>query len=62
MSTNDARKRAFDGGEYNAYWTRSPAYSSNGWLNYICRVDEYGAVQQITNATTSLGVLIEISF
>ena len=62
MSTNDARKRAFDGGEYNAYWTRSPAYSSNGWLNYICRVDENGAVQQITNATTSLGVLIEISF
>ena len=62
MSTNDARKRAFDGGEYNAYWTRSPAYSSNGWLNYICRVDENGSVQQITNATTSLGVLIEISF
>ena len=62
MSTNDARKRAFNGGEYNDYWTRSPAYSSNGWLNYICRVDEYGAVQQITNATTSLGVLIEISF
>ena len=62
MSTNDARKRAFDNGEYNAYWTRSPAYNSNGWLNYICRVDENGAVQQITNATTSLGVLIEISF
>ena len=62
MSTNDARKRAFDGGEYNAYWTRSPAYSSNGWLNYICRVDEDGSVQQITNASTSLGVLIEISF
>ena len=62
MSTNDARKRAFDGGEYNAYWTRSPAYNSNGWLNYICRVDASGTVQQITNATTSLGVLIEISF
>ena len=62
MSTNDARKRAFDGGEYDAYWTRSPAYSSNGWLNYICRVDANGMVQQITNATTSLGVLIEISF
>ena len=62
MSTNDARRRALNGREYNAYWTRSPAYSSNGWLNYICRVDENGAVQQITNATTSLGVLIEISF
>ena len=62
MSTNSARKRAFDGGGYNAYWTRSPAYSSNGWLNYVCRVDENGAVQQITNASTSLGVLIEISF
>ena len=59
MSTNDSRKRAFDGGDYNAYWLRSP---NIGYANYIWRVDESGQTQGITNATTSLGVLIEISF
>ena len=59
LSTNDSRKRAFDGGDYSAYWTRSPNVS---YENYIYRVDESGQLQGITNATTSLGVLIEISF
>ena len=59
MTTNTARKRAFDGGDYNAYWLRSPNVS---YANYIYRVDTDGQVQGITNATTSLGVLIEISF
>lgn len=59
MSNNTARKRAFDGGDYNAYWLRSP---NTGYANYIWRVDENGQTQGITNATTSLGVLIEISF
>ena len=59
LSTNDSRKRAFDGGNYNAYWLRSP---NVGYANYIWRVDESGATQGITNATTNLGVLIEISF
>lgn len=59
MSNNTARKRAFDGGDYGAYWTRSP---NTGYVNYIWRIDENGAVQGITNATTSLGVLIEVSF
>ena len=59
MNTNTSRKRAFDGGDYSAYWTRSPNPS---YANYINRVDESGQVQGITNATTSLGVLIEISF
>ena len=59
LTTNDSRKRAFDGGDYSEYWLRSP---NVGYANYIWRVDKNGAVQGITNATTSLGVLIEISF
>ena len=59
MNTNESRKRAFDNGEYNAYWLRSP---STGWANYIWRVESSGETQPITNAQTELGVLIEISF
>ena len=59
LSTNDTRKRAFDGGDYNAYWLRTP---NVGYANYIWRVEADGQTQGITNATTSLGVLIEISF
>ena len=59
LSTNDSRKRAFDGGDYSAYWTRSP---NVGYAIYIYRVDENGQLQGITNATSNLGVLIEISF
>ena len=59
LSTNDSRKRAFDGGDYNAYWLRTP---NVGYANYIWRVEADGQTQGITNATTALGVLIEISF
>ena len=59
LNTNDSRKRAFDGGDYNAYWTRTPTI---GYQNYIWRVESGGNTESITNATTSLGVLIEISF
>ena len=59
LSTNTSRKRAFDNGDYNAYWLRTP---NVGYANYIWRVDESGQTQGITNASTSLGVLIEISF
>ena len=59
LTTNDSRKRAFDGGDYNAYWLRSP---NAGYENYIWRVETSGQTQGVTNATTSLGVLIEISF
>lgn len=59
LSTNDSRKRAFDGGDYAEYWLRSPNVD---YANYIWRVDANGAPQSITNATSSLGVLIEISF
>lgn len=63
LNTNDSRKRAFDGGDYYGYWTRSPNVD---YTNYIWRVDESGSTQGITNASGHngypLGVLIEISF
>ena len=59
LSTNESRKRAFDGGDYNAYWTRTP---NHGYANYIWRVEADGQTQGITNATNELGVLVEISF
>lgn len=56
------RKRAFDGGEYFAYWLRSPAIGT--WdIGYVWRVDENGNTQPITNPSSSnLGILIELSF
>lgn len=59
LNTNDSRKRAFDNGSYNAYWLRTPTV---GYPNYIWRVESGGNTESITNAATSLGVLIEISF
>jgi hypothetical protein len=59
LNTNDSRKRAFDGGDYSAYWLRTPTV---GYANYIWRVETGGNTEPIINATTSLGVLIEISF
>ena len=59
LNTNDSRKRSFDGGDYHAYWTRTPSIN---WENYIYRVESTGQPEAITNATTELGVLIEISF
>jgi hypothetical protein len=59
MGNNDARKRAFNNGEYYGYYTRSP---NVGYVNYVWRVDENGATQPITNPTTNYGVLIELSF
>ena len=59
LSTNTSRKRAFDGGNYGEYWLRTPNVN---YPNYIYRIGEDGSMQAITNATSSLGVLIEISF
>ena len=62
LSTNDSRKRAFDGGDYNAYWLRSP---NIGYASYVWRVESGGQTdytQGITNPLNTLGVLIEISF
>lgn len=59
MATNADRKRAFDGGDYNAYWLRTP---NVGYANYIWRVEADGQTQGIANAQTAYGVLIELSF
>ena len=59
LSTNASRRRAFDGGDYSAYWLRTPNVSH---ANYIWRVETDGQTQGIINATSNLGVLIEISF
>ena len=59
LTNNVSRKRAFDGGDYNAYWLRTP---NVGYANYIWRVEGDGQTQGIANATTNYGVLIELSF
>ena len=59
LNTNDSRKRAFDVGDYSAYWLRTPNVD---YTNYVWRVETDGQTQAITNTTTHLGVLIEISF
>jgi hypothetical protein len=65
MSKNDARKRAFDGGDYADYWTRSPSvkYSTYVWRIGDGKNNDYlGGASEVTQANASLGVLIEISF
>lgn len=59
LSTNDSRKRAFDNGDYSAYWLRTPNVD---YANYIWRVETDGRTEGIINATNNLGVLIEMSF
>lgn len=65
LNTNDSRKRAFDGGDYYDYWTRSP---NIGYSSYIWRVgdgennDTLGGTAGVTQANSYLGVLIEVSF
>ena len=60
MINDPARKRAFDGGDYYAYWTRSPNVA---FANYVWSVDANGKTQGITPTPSSdAGVLIEISF
>ena len=70
MGIQGSSKRAFDNGDYYAYWTRSPYATAStnitsSYSNYIWRMPEDGVINYsagITNATTPLGVLIEISF
>ena len=67
MQTNDTRKRGFDGGDYYDYWTRSPnvAYQSYAWFVIDGVGDNSstaGSLYGIRAISTSMGVLIEISF
>ena len=59
MTTNDSRKRAYDGGDYAKYWLRSPNAS---YTNYVYHVQADGSLYGFSNAYSEYGVLIEISF
>lgn len=59
LTANDARKRAFDGGEYAQYWTRSPNITS---ASYVWTVKEDGSMYGFVLPYTEGGVLIMISF
>ena len=58
MTTNNMRKRAYDGGDYHAYWLRSPNIS---YANYMYQVDEDGNLYGYHYPNYTSGVLIEIS-
>lgn len=59
MTTNDARKRAYDGGDYATYWTRSPNIAYNNYF-YVVQADGstwgYNSPQY-----QQFGILIELS-
>ena len=59
FSSVDARKRAFENGDYNDYWLRSPAIN---YPRYFWRVEADGSLYAISPSTAKYGVLIEISF
>lgn len=58
MTSNAKRVRAFDGGDNNSYWLRSPNAS---YMNYVFVVDTSGKVYGYNYPTSKMGVLIEIS-
>lgn len=62
FTTNESRRRAFDGGEYAPYWLRSPSLGSWSADYYVHSVLATGAIQAINTPTSDLGVLIELSF
>lgn len=59
MTDNNARMRAFDGGNYHRYWTRSPFVD---YANYVYSINDKGGVEAITQPSNEFGVLIEVSF
>ena len=59
MTTDSMRKRAYDGGAYDSYWTRSPNHM---YSNYVYQVDQNGQMYGFSTPYTQSGVLIEISF
>lgn len=59
MSTNASRMRAFDGGNYQRYWLRSPNVLYD---NYVYRVNADGSMYGFVIPYYTAGILIEISF
>ena len=63
MDSNEHRRRAFSNGEFYEYWTRSPSVVS--WTStkyYVNSVESTGAIKNTATPSTSLGVLIQMSF
>ena len=58
MTSDDKRKRAYDKGDYDDYWTRSP---NVGYTNYIYQVNEKGELYGFCTPTIKAGILIQIS-
>ena len=58
MNSNTARKRAYVGGDYSDYWTRSPnTYNSS----YIYQVSEAGDINGFKLPSSQSGILVQIS-
>ena len=58
MTSDSMRMRAYDGGNYDDYWTRSP---NVGYTNYIYQVNEKGELYGFCTPTIKAGILIQIS-
>lgn len=59
MTSNEARKRSYVGGNYDYYWLRSPNAT---YSTYIYQVSDTGELYGFALAYNKSGVLIEISF
>lgn len=58
MTTNDIRKRAYDGGDYDSYWLRSPNIQ---YANYMYQVNASGELYGYNYPNAFAGVVIEFS-
>ena len=58
MTTPESRMRAYDGGDYASYWTRSP---NDQYTSYVWQINEAGKLYGYTSPYYDAGVLIEVS-
>ena len=59
LTTNESRKRAYDSGDYDAYWLRSPNVS---YTNYVWCINNDGSPYAYNIPYNEAAILIEISF
>lgn len=60
MTSQDMRKRTYDGGDYAQYWLRSPNVANA--TQYVYYVSKDGSLSGFSTPSTKNGILIEISF
>lgn len=60
MTSQDMRKRTYDGGDYAQYWLRSPNVANA--TQYVYYVTKDGSLSGFSTPSTKNGILIEISF